>query len=202
MWSTYIGGPGVDDASDIAIFNGVNACIIGTSSSTSGIATKSSHQENNGGKLDIMIAKYSENVNLAWCTYIGGTMDDRGYGITADLDDAIWITGETTSDTGISNGVGKDTLTRFSDACIAKFTSHGERVIEQYFGGNGYDRGNSIKSSCSGNIIIAGNTNSSNDISTPGAYQEKLGGLTYVFIASFEKKWHSFLGNLCGRKGN
>ncbi len=198
IWATYLGGPGIDDAIDIAIVNGVNACIIGTSSSTSGITTSSSHQEENGGKLDIMIAKYTANGNLDWCTYMGGTMDDRGYAIAVDSDDSIWITGETTSENGISNGIGKDTLTRFSDVCIGKFSSDGERIIGQYFGGNGYDRGNSIKATGSGHIIIGGNTNSSFGISTIGAEQETIGGSTDGFITSFDKNgtllWSTYFG--------
>lgn len=103
LWSTYYGGTVLDaSASYMAIDAFGNAYITGSTSSTTNIATTNALQPATGGGRDAFVAKYGQSGNLLWGTYLGGTGTDYGYGLSRTDNGIIYISGRTTSGSGIA----------------------------------------------------------------------------------------------------
>jgi len=71
LWGTFFGGEEKDAVQAITIDDNDNLYILGTTSSTSNIATPNSFQESFGGAKDVFIAKMSPTGILNWSTYYG-----------------------------------------------------------------------------------------------------------------------------------
>ena len=200
QWGTYYGASGVDLASGITCDNDGNVIIVGTTSSTDTIASSGSYQETNGGLSDAFIVKFDANCSRIWGTFFGGLLLDLGFGIAADNSNNLFITGQTESLLGISTLFSYQFLKSDStDAYIAKFNSDGQRDWGTYYGGNGIDVGNSIASDNSGNIVLAGRTGSTNNMSSLDGYQPVYGGgSSDAFFAKFnttgQRNWGSYYG--------
>jgi len=209
IWSTYFGGEGEDAGYAIALDSKGYVLVTGYVSSISGIATPGAHQTSFGSYRDAFVAKFSNDGQLIWATYLGGVGEDRGYGIACDGFDNVIVTGFTNSDTGIaSQGAFQ---THFSggtgdDIFIAKFSSAGKRLWSTYMGGEKDDRGNALAIDKSGNIYITGITHSSSGIASLGSYQSVFEGNTSdAFIAKFspegKRSWSSYFGKFSQAHG-
>jgi len=134
-----------------------------------------------------------------YCTYIGGSNEDVGYGVAVDTTANAYVTGVTYSPdfptagtqlqpTGYA-GAGDAFLTK------VKTTAAGPAslVYSTYIGGNGLDQGNAVAVDSSGNPYVAGLTTSTALAFTPpaGAYQTACAPgssqcLGNAFIAKFD----------------
>ena len=139
--------------------------------------------------------------NLLWGTYYGDAGNEYSYGITADLNNNVLITGETFSASAIAtSGAYQSNLGGGVDAFIAKFNPSGVRQWGTYFGGTGNDSGYGIDVDGSNNILLSGWTNSDSVMATPGAHQTAFGGGLYdAFIAKFDssgiRQWSTYYGD-------
>jgi uncharacterized protein (TIGR02145 family) len=72
------------------------------------------------------------------------------------------------------------------------------RLWGTYYGGTGDDEGNSCSVDKVGNVFLAGQTNSVNNIASTGSYQETLAGNTDAFVAKFnaagQRLWGTYFG--------
>src|SRR3972149_3898644 len=97
-------------------------------------------------------------------TYVGGSNNDEGNDIDVDTNGNVYITGRTTE-----YGSG--------DAFVAKYDgSTGNQTYFTYIAGNGNDAGNSVAVDASGNVYVAGDTNSIDFPTTAGAVKKEPGG--------------------------
>jgi uncharacterized protein (TIGR02145 family) len=84
------------------------------------------------------------------------------------------------------------------DACLAKFSTTGQRIWGTYFGGSDGEVGNSCSLDKDGNIFLIGYTSSTNGIATPGAHQTSKKGNTDSFIVKFTsagmRTWGTYFG--------
>lgn len=142
---------------------------------------------------------------LDWATYYGGLDIDYARAVACDPSGNVYITGGTSSLENIATtGSHQDTLLgmMFSmDAILVKFSSAGVRQWGTYYGGNNDDNGETVACDASGNVVIAGNTNSSSRIASPGAHQPAFGGSLLGgdgFIAKFNdagvRQWGTYYG--------
>jgi hypothetical protein len=102
-------------------------------------------------------------VTLVYCGYIGGSADDRGYGIAVDGEGNAYVTGDTFSAEGtFPVKVGPDlTYEGDRDAFVAKVNAAGTALDYcGYIGGSEVDTGRAIAVDVAGNAYIAGVTNS------------------------------------------
>jgi len=112
--------------------------------------------------------------------------DDKGYGLNSDISGNVYLTGESTSISGIgTNGTYQTSCGGGQDAFIAKFDNSGSLLWATYFGGSGDEYGAAISIDPTGNIFITGNTTSSNGIATSGSFQSTFGGNYDAFVAKF-----------------
>jgi len=98
-YSTYIGGSSGDDGLwAIAVDTSGNAYVTGNTTSAD-LPTPNAYQDTLGGGWDAYVAKIDPSgSSLSYSTYLGGSGEDRGYGVAIDQSSNAYITGYTESD--------------------------------------------------------------------------------------------------------
>jgi hypothetical protein len=82
-------------------------------------------------------------------------------------------------------GAFQPTIGGFTDAFVTKLNLDGSALVcSTFLGGGGSDAGESIAVS-SGKIYVAGNSDSSNFPTTPGAFQEANAGSSDGFVVKY-----------------
>ncbi len=207
VWGTYYGQSAHNFGEGIALDASDNVYITGYADDTIGIATAGAYQTSKAGggnsTNDAFVAKFnSTGSSLVWGTYYGGRGNEEGTGIAVDKYNNVYITGWTSSTSGIATtGAHQTTLGGDSDAFIAKFNPTGtSRIWGTYFGGSGVDEANGIVLDTSSNIYIVGDAASSSGIAIAGGYQtNNAGGVFDAFIAKFNSSnstqlWGTYFG--------
>ena len=212
-WGTYYGGDSVDAATGIALDSRANVYITGYTHSVTSIATSGSFKTSYGGGFtgsfnsggDAFIVKFDSSGTRKWGTYYGGANDEQGNNITTDANGYVYLTGNTTSYSGIaSSGTFQTSYsgggTNLGDAFIVKFDSSGTRMWASYFGGTNNDAGFGIASDINSNIYITGITASTSGIATSGSFLTTLPSSGGGFIAKFNisgvLQWATYYGGI------
>jgi hypothetical protein len=139
---------------------------------------------------------------VIWSSYYGGEAFDEVNGISSDLDNNVFITGTTTSTSGIagisSTGImHQANINGTRDAFVAKFNENGQRLWATYYGGEGQDEGNTIAVDRFGFVYMAGTTTSNYAISSFG-FQTTLSGIRDGYMVKFntngQRVWGSYIG--------
>ena len=80
------------------------------------------------------------------------------------------------------------------DAFISKLNGDGTGLLcSTYLGGSGSDYGTSIEMDASGNLYLAGQTNSSDFPTTSGAFQETQNGYVEAFVCKIDSNFSSLV---------
>ncbi|GIV44686.1 MAG: hypothetical protein KatS3mg035_1809 [Bacteroidia bacterium] len=186
VYSTYIGGSDWDKGYGIAIDGSGNAYVTGNTESTDYDITPGAFQTTFGGKRDVFVTKLNATgTGLVYSTYLGGSSNDKGYGIAIDGSGNAYVTGNTEStDYDITPGAFQTTNGGSYDVFVTKLNATGTGLVySTYLGGSSNDKGYGIAIDGSGNAYVTGNTESTNYDITPGAFQTTFGGGTYdVFV--------------------
>ena len=182
LFSTYVGGSGDDDASEgdnggcIAVDASDNIYITGRTWSTDFPVTAGAVDFDYNGGSDVFVAKLSaDGSSLVYGTYLGGAADDHGFDVTVNAAGEACITGNTRSgDYPTTPGAYDNTLGDIQDAFVSKLAADGSGLVfSTYLGGDaGNDALKGILYDASGNVYVAGQTNSYDYPTTPGAYDE------------------------------
>ncbi len=120
------------------------------------------------------------SVSYAYSTYLGGSLEDDGYGIAVDASGNAYVTGRTSSaDFPIVTG-GYQTNNKGGggtfDVFVSKIAADGSSLIySTYVGGSGNDSGNAIAVDASGDAFVTGGTASGDFPVTAGVFQPTLG---------------------------
>lgn len=206
LWGTYYGGSGNDYGLSCNIDASGNVYMSGyTNSSGTAIATGGAHQALLSGFEDAFIVKFNSNGVRQWGTYYGDGPNDRGYSCNMDASGNVYLAGYTQSNGGTfiaSPGSHQNTYGGGTyDAFLVKFNSSGVRQWGTYYGGSGNDFGQSCNIDASGNVYLAGYTqsNGGTSIATPGTHQDVYGGGTHdAFIVKFNssgvRQWGTYYG--------
>ncbi len=143
-------------------------------------------------------------VTRVWGTYYGGSAYDEGKSCTTDAIGNVYIAGNTLSNTGTliaTTGSHQSTFGGGSgDAFLVKLNSSGVRQWGTYYGATGTEYGNSCATDASGNVYLAGYTDSNNNaaIATTGSHQFTSGGNVDAFLVKFDmngvRQWGTFYG--------
>jgi hypothetical protein len=163
VYSTLLGGAGADSVTSLAIDASGSAYVAGFTDSTN-FPTANPVRNFNSGGVDAFVAKLSATGNsLVYCTYIGGSADDRAYGIAVDSSGAAYVTGSTTSANFPTMRPIQALLQGGRNAFVLKLNPTGNTLLfSTYLGGNGSDSGNGIALDPAGNAYVVGDTTSIN----------------------------------------
>ena len=142
--------------------------------------------------LDAFIAKINTapgQTAPVYCTYLGGSGDDIGFGIAVDSTNNAYITGSTTSsDWAVPTTAFQSASGGGVDAFIAKLGPlAGSAYPLNYFtylGGSGSDKGTAIQVDSLLAAHVVGSTSSVNFPTTNFTYQTTNGGGLDAFVAS------------------
>ena len=152
VFSTYVGDSSGGAGSSIAVDGAGNAYL--TAAQPTGVS----------GGYDVFVAKLNPTGSaLLFSTYLGGSGDDRGVGITLDDTGNAYITGPTASpDFPVTSKI-PPTFGGSVDTFITKLNPTGTTLLfSTYFGGSGDDSGDGIAVDSAGNAYVTGNTASDN----------------------------------------
>ncbi|PZF74019.1 DUF7948 domain-containing protein [Taibaiella soli] len=121
-WGTYFGSTGDENGQCVAFDESNNVVWTGLTFSSSGIATPNAYSTTFGGYDDVFLARFDTAGNRQWATYYGNTGADEGYAVTTTTGGNIYVTGATTSGTGIATPNAHDTTYHFLlSVFLAKF---------------------------------------------------------------------------------
>jgi hypothetical protein len=140
-FSTLLGGAGLDSVTAVAIDASRNIYIAGWTDS-SDFPNQNALRPRIAGGADAFVAKLTPSGDrLVYCTYLGGSGDDRAYGIAVDKAGAVYVTGYTASQAFPPAAPFQASLAGGRDAFLAKLDPAGDALIYRtYFGGGGYMR--------------------------------------------------------------
>ncbi len=188
QWGTYFGDTGIEEAYGIDCDAANNIYFTGFTESTFNIATGGAHQTVMGGLQDAFMCKFNPaGTNLLLGTYYGGSNLDGGTSIEISNTGDIFVGGNTTSTNNINSpGSYQTALASADDGFLVRFNNLGVRQWGTYFGGNDVDYIFDINLDVNNNILFCGETESTNNISTAGAYQNTI-TTTLNYDAYFEK---------------
>jgi phosphoribosylcarboxyaminoimidazole (NCAIR) mutase len=161
----YIGGSLGDGGAGIAVDSMGNAYITGSTSSTEATFPVFGGPDlTNNGNGDAFVAKVNASgTALVYCGYIGGSDYDRGFAIAVDGSGNAYVTGRTWSAETTFPVIGGPDLTHNGgeDAFVAKVNASGTALVYcGYVGGGDWDEGYGIAVDGSGNVYVAGYTES------------------------------------------
>jgi len=205
IWGTYFGGSESDDFDCITIDDNDNIYVAGATASVNlpilnayqGIAAA-----NTGLESDAILVKFNVQGQLLASTYFGGSASDRIFGISHNISGDIFVCGRTTSTDfpilnahqGIS-GAGSASIP--FDGFLAKFNAAGNLSWSTYYGGSDSDVAYSCATDNLGNVYLAGNTGSQNNIAFNG-FQNSIGLGSASFLAKFNqngvRQWGTYFG--------
>jgi len=202
VYSTFIGGNGNDQGLAIALDNSGNVFVSGGTESTDYPVTSGAYDESFNGSADVFVSKLnSTGTALVYSTFLGGSGDDRGDGISLDNSGNVFVTGSTNiSDFPVTSGAYDESFNGDYDVFVSKLNSTGTALVYSTFlGGNFNDRGHGITLDNSGNVFVAGFTISTNYPVTSGAYDESFNGDLDVFVTKLnangsQLEYSTFLG--------
>ena len=166
LYGTMLGGNGTDRGSGVAIDSSGKAYVDGFTGSQD-FPTVNAFQNSSGGGFDAFVAKIDTNASgaasLSFCTYLGGTGDDKAYGIAIDSGgNNVYLTGQTASNNFPLLNPAQTSPGGSFDGFIAKVSSAGANVYTTYLGGSGDDRAAGIAVNSSGAAYVTGFTSSTN----------------------------------------
>jgi len=187
-YSTYLGGSDTDRGFGIAVDSGGNAYVTGLTISTN-FPTASPFQAacGAGGCEDAFVTKFNPTGSaLVYSTYLGGSGNDRGFGIAVDGGGNAYVAGGTNSTNFPTASPFQAARGGGFDAFVTKLNPTGSALVySTYLGGSGgTSQGVGIAVDSSGNAYVTGNTNSAN-FPTASSFQAALSGPRDAFVTKF-----------------
>jgi hypothetical protein len=199
LWGTYYGGGGTGNDYGFSCCTDAsgNVYLAGSTQSGTNIAS-GGHQNTYGGVQDAFLVKFNSSGVRQWATYYGGINPEFGNSCCTDGSGNVYLAGETRSSSNIASSGHQNTYGGgFNDAFIVKFNSFGVQLWGTYYGGTLDEYGNSCSTDASGNVYLAGETQSSSNVASSG-HQTTLGGGQDAFLVKFNnsgvRQWATYYG--------
>ncbi len=173
----------------------------GASGIGKGRTTPGAHQvDYGGGTLDAYLARFDTKGARVWATYYGGELSERVGQVVVGAAGELYVAGDTTSKAPFSTpGAHQSARSGPSDHFLARFDAGGVRAWGTFYGGTKDEfLPPDLAALPGGGVVLAGRTNSSNNIASPGAYQEALAGPNDAYLARFDgtgkRLWGTYHG--------
>jgi hypothetical protein len=192
VYSTYLGGGGLETPQTIAIDADGDAYVTGVTGSNDFPTTPGSFQPDWGGNADAFVAKLApDGASLVWATYLGGSGDEpppAAPGLFVDEARRVFVAGTTMSDDfpTTPDAVQPDRAgpAGTADAFVVLLDPSGaQQLYGSYLGGSGNEEGRSVVLDALGRVALVGISDSDDFPTTAGAAQTELAGNADVFVA-------------------
>ena len=209
VYSTYLGGAGEERSYGIAVGATGNAYVTGVTSSTDFPLVNPIQSTYGGSIWDAFVTKINP-AGSAWVysTYLGGSSDDYGNGISVDSAGNAYVAGSTqSSDFPTTPGAYQTTCAPCDQAFVTKLNAYGSRLVySTYLGGsNGGGGAQSIAVDATGNAYVTGSTTST-DFPLVNPIQSTIGGIYDAFVTKFNAAgtalaYSTYVGGNAGDEG-
>ncbi len=185
LYSTFLGGGGIDQATGIAVDSGGAAYVVGLVDA-SGFPTANAFDAVFSGDSDAFVAKLSPAGNaLAYSTYLGGSGGELARGIAVDGDGAAYVAGATSSAdfpvaAAFDNAIGGP-----QDAFVTKLAPAGNALVYSTFlGGSADDVAWSLTVDATRSAYVTGRTGST-EFPMTNASDPSYNGERDAFVTKF-----------------
>src|SRR5207302_7662387 len=129
LFSGYFGGTSQDSVTAIALDSANNIVMAGWTAS-SDLPASNGARPKFAGAVDAFVAAFAPNGGgLLYCTYLGGSGDDRALGIAVDASRNVYVTGWTSSANFPLAGPLQARLSGTRDAFVIKLNPTGNALI-------------------------------------------------------------------------
>jgi hypothetical protein len=156
-YSTLIGGNSTDQGFGVAVDGAGNAYVVGLTNSSNFTTTSGAFSTALNSSFDVFVTKLNANgTGAVYSTYLGGSGDDRGFGIAVDGSGNVYVTGMTSSTNfptlnPVQSAHGGGTW----DAFVSKLNASGSALVySTYLGGSGPENSNGLHGYNSGLIAV------------------------------------------------
>lgn len=183
VYSTYLGGAGVDTADGIASDPEGSAYITGRTTSDDFPLVNAVQEDHRGGSNDAFVAKIdASGATLVYSTYLGGESNDHGNAIAVDSSGHAYVAGDTTSDDFPT--VNPLQPSPHQGAFISKLDPSGSALVfSTYFGSGANEAAHGIAVDPENNVYVVGYTSSSNTPVVNPLQPDYGGGYADAFVA-------------------
>ncbi len=214
VYSTFLGGNGIDSGTSIAVDSNQEAYVAGTTTDdvTDFPTTAGAFDTTHNGSTDFFVTKInSSGSGLVYSTFIGGPSIDNCNAIAIDGAGSAYVTGLINAGFPTTPGVVDTTATGSSEAGLSKLSADGSSLAySTYIGGTQGETGRGVAVDAFGNAYVVGDTFSAgaNDYpTTPGAYDTTFNGSGDVVLTVFNTGatahlYSTFLGGSASEAGN
>jgi hypothetical protein len=187
--STRIGGTASAEPEEITFFNN-ELIVIGHTTSSVFPVTSGAYDTTYNSSYDAFILKMDPNLEtLIASTFYGSSGSDAAWASAIDSSGNIFISGPTySSNLPVTTGAWDENYHGNTDGYIAKFSNDLSTLLAAtYLGGAEYDRIDEMTIDQSGNIIIAGSTESLDyPVSLNAPYSNAIGGANDLVITKLD----------------
>jgi hypothetical protein len=163
VWGAYLGGPGEDRVTGLAV-DGDGAVLVGGFNRGGGFPTVDAlHPDPPGGESDGFVAKIDPSgARLVWSTYLGGSDADRVECLGVDAEGAVYAAGTAWSrDLPATAGALFPAARGLDDGFAAKFDAAGHTLVyATYLGGRRSDQVTGLAVGADGSLYLTGSTDS------------------------------------------
>lgn len=190
-YSTFLGGSAAKGTQEygarvLVAANG-EAVVAGVAGSTDFPVVNPFQRYHGGGDTDGFVSRLSaDGRTLLWSSYLGGSGYDRIYSAVLASDGKIWLTGHTNSPNfPVKDGM-QSALQGSYDGFVTVLAADGRSIQRStYFGGTGYDVGQSLVVDGGGAILLAGDSDSTDlPLASPDALSNPAG--SDLFLVRFQ----------------
>lgn len=163
-YSTFLGGSGSERGTAIFVHPSGAFTVAGWSNSNGFPTVPGSYQTKfGGGSADAFVTQFNATgSSLNFSTWLGGRGEDQGFGLAADFEGDIYLTGHTDSFDFPTTGTAfSRTINGSKDVFVAEFNPTGTALLfSTLLGGSGADSGKSIAVDITGASYVTGTTES------------------------------------------
>lgn len=204
--SRFIGGEADDMLTGIEVDSLRNVILVGSTNSSSNIASGGGFQSTLGGSQDAFILKIDTTDTVVWATYFGGDSLDAATGIES-VGDTLFISGNTQSQITYNDTLGNQTMLGGNmDGFVLSLLGDGSLNWFTYLGAENDDFANAISRDYAGMIYLIG-TSESDSLSNVQGGQLNYGlGDKDVFVSKYNKEgihqWGTYFGDVGADTGN
>ena len=181
LYSSFFGASGADEIRDLVVGSNGDIYLVGVTNSTD-FPTVNAYQDHLTlvGCFcdDAFVVRLSPDARtILYSTYLGGGLDDTGSSIGLDAAGNIYLTGSTqSSDFPTVNPI-QAAPGGGGDVWAARLSADGSQLdYSTYLGGSNSENITRLAVDASGQVTLAGVTNSNNFPTTAGGYQPAFGG--------------------------
>ena len=192
VFATYLGGMANDTAAAVALDASGNIYVTGQTQSSNFPVLNAVQAANS--ESDAFVVKMNAAGQIVYATYLGGTGLNNGTGIAADSSGNAYVTGFTDApDFPVTASAYQTANNGSYNAFVAVLNPSGSSIVSAtYLGGSGPDVSYGIALDGSGNVYIAGSTNSMN-FPMQASVQPSYSGAGDAFAAGFNNQLTSLL---------